>query len=190
MCNCQERPLRGRPHEDLSALHRELTSIQQKASGSSPIDPNKGEPWAKIPRCGPEDVSRAVQAASRAMWKGPWAGTNPSARGKIMRRVGDLVAENATRLAEIEVRDNGKLFAEMLGQVRYHPEWWWYYAGLADKIEGAPDAHRQARHFCVYAARAGRGRGGADGLELPVALCCLEVRAGSCGRLLRCRQAV
>jgi len=116
------------------------------------IDPYKGEPWAKIPRCGPEDVSRAVQAASRAMWKGPWAEMSPSARGKIMRRVGDLVAENATRLAEIEVRDNGKLFAEMLGQVRYHPEWWWYYAGLADKIEGAltpidkPDTFAFTRH--------------------------------------------
>src|SRR3954447_22450576 len=101
------------------------------------IDPYRGEPWAKIPRCGPEDVSRAVQAASRAMWEGPWAKMGASARGKIMRRVGDLVAENAKRLAEVEVKDNGKLLAEMLGQLKYHPEWWWYYAGLADKVEGA-----------------------------------------------------
>ena len=60
-----------------------------------------------------------------------------SARGKVMRKLADLVAANAERLAEIEVRDNGKLLAEMLGQVRYHPEWWRYFGGLADKIEGA-----------------------------------------------------
>src|SRR4051795_13735837 len=77
----------------------------EKGEWFDSIDPYKGEPWAKVPRCGPEDVSRAVQAASRAMWKGPWAEMSPSARGKIMRRVGDVVAENATRLAEIEVRD-------------------------------------------------------------------------------------
>jgi (Z)-2-((N-methylformamido)methylene)-5-hydroxybutyrolactone dehydrogenase len=35
------------------------------------------------------------------------------------------------------VRDNGKLIAEMLGQLHYIPEWYYYYAGLADKIEGA-----------------------------------------------------
>ena len=51
--------------------------------------------------------------------------------------LGDLVADNAERLAEIEVRDNGKLMSEMLGQMRYHPEWWYYFAGLADKVEGA-----------------------------------------------------
>src|ERR1700733_14211862 len=60
-----------------------------------------------------------------------------STRGKLMRKLGDLVAANAERLAEIEVRDNGKLLAEMLGQLRYHPEWWRYFGGLADKVEGS-----------------------------------------------------
>jgi len=53
-----------------------------------------------------------------------------------VQQIGDLVAANAERLAEIEVRDNGKLMAEMLGQLRYHPEWWWYFGGLVDKLEG------------------------------------------------------
>ena len=34
------------------------------------------------------------------------------------------------------MRDNGKLLAEMAGQVRYIPEWFHYFGGLADKIEG------------------------------------------------------
>src|SRR5688572_11487532 len=101
------------------------------------IDPYKGEPWARIPRGQAEDVELAVRAASRALREGPWAQMTSSARGKLMRRLGDLVLENAERLAEVEVHDNGKLYAEMLGQLRYHPEWWWYYGGLADKLEGA-----------------------------------------------------
>lgn len=100
------------------------------------VDPYRGEVWAKIPRATHKDVDRAVTAASRAMWEGPWSTMMASARGKAMRRLGDLVAANAERLAEIEVRDNGKLYTEMLGQVRYHAEWWWYFGGLVDKLEG------------------------------------------------------
>ena len=76
----------------------------------------------------------------------------PSARGKLMLKLADLVAANADRLAEIEVRDNGKLLAEMRGQLVYHPEWWRYFGGLADKIEGAvvpidkPDTFAFTRH--------------------------------------------
>ncbi|MEE8536332.1 MAG: aldehyde dehydrogenase family protein, partial [Kiloniellales bacterium] len=103
-------------------------------------DPYRGEVWARIPRGSAEDIDRAVTAAKRAMTTGPWATMTPSARAKCMRKLGDLVAENAERLAGIEVRDNGKLMSEMLGQLRYHPEWWYYFAGLADKVEGAVPA--------------------------------------------------
>ena len=101
------------------------------------VNPYTGEVWAHIPRGGKEDVDRAVDAASRALNVGPWATMSASARGKLMRRLGDLVAEHADHLAETEVRDNGKLLAEMAGQVRYHPEWWYYFGGLADKVEGS-----------------------------------------------------
>ena len=100
-------------------------------------DPYRGEVWARIPRGSAEDVDRAVAAAKRAMTTGPWANMTPSARARCLRKLGDLVALSAERLAEIEVRDNGKLISEMLGQLRYHPEWWYYFAGLADKVEGA-----------------------------------------------------
>jgi (Z)-2-((N-methylformamido)methylene)-5-hydroxybutyrolactone dehydrogenase len=115
-------------------------------------DPYRGETWARIPRARAADVDRAVSAAHEAMWNGPWSTMSPTARGKVMRRLGDLVADNAERLAAVEVRDNGKLLAEMLGQVQYHPEWWWYYGGLADKIQGAlvpidkPDTFAFTRH--------------------------------------------
>ncbi len=100
------------------------------------LDPYLGKPWAKIPQGCADDVNLAVAAASRAMREGPWSKMKATERGKLMLKLADLVTQNAQRLAEIEVRDNGKLMAEMRTQVNYHPEWWRYYGGLADKIEG------------------------------------------------------
>jgi acyl-CoA reductase-like NAD-dependent aldehyde dehydrogenase len=116
------------------------------------FNPYTGDVWARIAQGGAQDVDRAVSAASRVMRQGPWATMTPTERGKLMLRLADLVAENAGRLAEIEVHDNGKLLAEMLGQLKYHPEWWRYFGGLADKIEGAvvpidkPDMFAFTRH--------------------------------------------
>lgn len=101
------------------------------------MDPYRGVAWAQIPRGTDKDASTAIAAAKRAMTGGPWAKMSASERGRIMRRVGDLVASNAQRLAEIEVRDNGKLLSEMRGQMAYIADCWHYYAGLCDKIEGS-----------------------------------------------------
>ncbi len=101
------------------------------------VDPYTGQAWARIPQGCAKDVDRAVTAANRAMREGPWAKMTATERGKLMVRLADLVTKNAERLAEIEVRDNGKLMAEMRGQVNYHPEWWRYFGGLVDKIEGS-----------------------------------------------------
>jgi (Z)-2-((N-methylformamido)methylene)-5-hydroxybutyrolactone dehydrogenase len=100
-------------------------------------NPFTGTPWAQVARGGADDVADAVDAAQRALDSGPWPELTASARGALLRRLGDTIAANARRLAEIEVRDNGKLFTEMYGQLRYLPEWFYYYGGLADKVEGS-----------------------------------------------------
>ncbi len=101
------------------------------------INPYTAKPWATVARCGKEDVNRAVAAARAAFDHGPWRTMTATQRGAIMRKFGDLIAENADHLAAIETRDNGKLFAEMRTQLRYIPQWFYYFGGLADKIEGA-----------------------------------------------------
>ncbi|WP_419668621.1 aldehyde dehydrogenase [Streptomyces sp. 2-1] len=100
-------------------------------------NPYLGTPWAEIAKGTAEDVDDAVRAAHRALHTGSWAELTASARGSLLRRLGDTIAANARRLAETEVRDNGKLFTEMHGQLNYVPQWFHYYGGLADKIEGA-----------------------------------------------------
>jgi len=90
----------------------------------------------RVPGASAEDVDQAVEAAHRAFTSGPWAEMTPTRRGRLLYRLGDLVAEHAETLGELEVRDNGKLLAEVLGQMRYLPEWFYFYGGLV----GGPSA--------------------------------------------------
>src|SRR5580765_3643812 len=100
-------------------------------------DPFSGDQWALIPRCTAADVNRAVDAADKAFTTGPWPAMTPTARGALLWRLADLILENAQTLADVEVHDNGKLLAEMSVQMRYMAQWYRYFGGLADKIEGA-----------------------------------------------------
>ena len=92
-----------------------------------------------------------MQAAHRAFTSGDWPKMHASQRGLLLRKLGDLIARDAEELAAIEVQDNGKLISEMAGQLRYTPQWYYYYGGMADKIEGAviptdKDAFNYTRH--------------------------------------------
>jgi aldehyde dehydrogenase (NAD+) len=101
------------------------------------INPASGEVWATAAIAGEAEVNRAVAAADRALKSGPWAEMNATQRGKMLRRLGDLVAENAHLLGEIETIDSGKLASETRAQSAYVAEYYYYYAGLADKVQGA-----------------------------------------------------
>ena len=100
------------------------------------VNPYTGEAWAQIAEGDGSDVDRAVAAADAA-FQGEWSQLTATARGKLLYRLADLIEAEAGHLAEIEVRDNGKLLAEMGGQTRYIAEWYRYYGGLADKLQGA-----------------------------------------------------
>jgi acyl-CoA reductase-like NAD-dependent aldehyde dehydrogenase len=118
----------------------------QMVIGGKPVDalsgrtfesqnPYTGHPWAQVPDGGPADIDAAV-AAARAALDGEWGALTGFARAALLRRLGDLVAQNAERLARLEVNDSGKLYREMIGQLNALGGWYHYYAGLADKIEG------------------------------------------------------
>ncbi len=115
------------------------------------VNPYTGKVWATIARGTAADVDMAVAAAKAAL-AGEWSSMTASHRGRLLVRVADIIEEHAQRLAEIEVRDNGKLLAEMAGQTRYLAEWYRYYGGLADKIEGAviPTDKRNILNYTRY----------------------------------------
>ncbi len=114
--------------------------------------PYTGEVWCAIPQGTATDVDRAVVAADRAFNSSEWSGISATERGALLRRLGDLLADKAEHLAAVEVRDNGKLLAETGVQMKYIPQWYYYFGGLADKIEGSvipidrPDCFNFTRH--------------------------------------------
>ncbi|WP_135506180.1 aldehyde dehydrogenase [Roseovarius aestuariivivens] len=99
-------------------------------------NPATGEIWAEVPEATAEDVDRAVRAAHRTCYEGPWAAMTPSQRGQCLRRLGDLLSERSEHLGEIETRDSGKMFKETRWQAKYIAEFFHFYAGAADKIAG------------------------------------------------------
>jgi len=101
------------------------------------FDPFMGRPWAAVPRCGAIEVDAAVAAAKAAFRAPVWRGITATQRGKLLVRFAEILEREAEALARIESRDNGKLIAEISAQLRYLPEWYRYFGGLCDKIEGA-----------------------------------------------------
>lgn len=102
------------------------------------LDPASGAAWAEMPESREADVGRAVEAADRALYEDAgWSKLTATQRGKLLYRLADLVTENAKTLAELETRDTGKIIRETSAQIAYVADYYRYYAGLADKIEGA-----------------------------------------------------
>jgi aldehyde dehydrogenase (NAD+) len=93
------------------------------------------EPLGVVAAITPWNFPLAMLA--RKAFRAPtWGGITATARGAMLRRLADLIAAEADRLAEVETRDNGKLITEMRTQLRYIPQWFHYFGGLADKVEG------------------------------------------------------
>lgn len=111
--------------------------FEDGAGAFESLDPATGAAWAMMPSADAADVDRAVRAAHRAFHAPEWAGLTATARGKLLLRLADLVQEAAPRLAQLETRDTGKIIRETSAQIAYVAEYYRYYAGLADKIEGA-----------------------------------------------------
>lgn len=110
-------------------------------------NPYLGTPWALIPRGTAEDAAQAAEAAHAALKTGPWRDMTATQRGALLRRLAELVDRDRDLLAELESTDNGKLLAEMSAHIRTIPDCLHYFAGLADKVEGAVIPVDPARHL-------------------------------------------
>lgn len=110
-------------------------------------NPATGADWATFACAAPSDVDRAIAAGRRVLNDPAWRDMTQTQRGKLLYRLAELIEENAQRIGEIETTDSGKLLAETATQSAYVGDYYRYYAGLADKIEGAvlpidkPDMH-------------------------------------------------
>jgi phenylacetaldehyde dehydrogenase len=83
------------------------------------------------------DVDEAVRAARAAFDSGPWSRMTPSARGKLLWKIGDLIEQHNDELAQLETIDNGKpLAVARVADVPLAADMFRYMAGWATKIEG------------------------------------------------------
>ena len=101
------------------------------------IDPSTGKTWALMPKAGAADTDRAVRSAYAAFTAGPWPAMTATARGKLLYKLAELVARDAKIIGELETRDTGKVIRETKAVTGYVAEFYRYFAGLADKIEGS-----------------------------------------------------
>ncbi len=110
-------------------------------------NPATGDDWATFACAAPADVDRAIAAARGALNDPTWRDMTQTQRGKLLYRLADLIEEHAQDIGRVETTDSGKLLAETATQSAYVGDYYRYYAGLADKIEGAvlpidkPDMH-------------------------------------------------
>ncbi len=99
------------------------------------LNPENNEVWAVVPEASTKDVDKAVKAAQKA-FDNSWSNLHPRDRAKYLRSLANLLRENAEHLGTIETIDTGKIFRETKTQANYIAEYYDYFAGLADKVEG------------------------------------------------------
>ena len=107
-------------------------------SGSSfkSVDPSTEKEFAEICAAEEFEVNLAVESAHNA-FNEKWSKVLPYQRAKYLRSIGDQLKDKAELLGTIETKDTGKLFKETKFQANYIAEYYYYYAGLVDKIEGS-----------------------------------------------------
>lgn len=115
------------------------------------FNPSTGEVLANVAAGDKADIDRAVAAAKKAFESGPWSKMSARDRGKLMFRLADLIEENMEELAALEVANNGKPIAEVLGaDLPLAVSTYRYFAGWADKVYGdtIPVDDKLGNFFC------------------------------------------
>ena len=108
----------------------------QSGSSFKSVDPSTEKEFAEICAAEEFEVNLAVESAHNAFNEN-WSKVLPYQRAKYLRSIGDQLKDKAELLGTIETKDTGKLFKETKFQANYIAEYYYYYAGLVDKIEGS-----------------------------------------------------
>jgi len=98
------------------------------------LDPATEEPLAELEQAGVEETDAAVARAKASF--PAWRAVAPGDRGRLLRRLADLVEEHAEELARIESRNVGKPIAGARAEVSMVAQVFHFYAGAVDKHYG------------------------------------------------------
>ncbi|MEQ9637183.1 MAG: NAD-dependent succinate-semialdehyde dehydrogenase [Devosia marina] len=112
------------------------------------LNPANGELIAKVPHHGAAEATEAVAAAQAAFH--PWAARTAKDRGATLRKWFELIIANRDDLATILTSEQGKPFAEALGEIDYAASYVEFYAEEAKRIAGELlPAHRADARIMV-----------------------------------------
>ena len=98
------------------------------------INPATGETIAEVPRCGAEDVDRAVEGAAKAL--PAWLDATPKERSELLLKLADVIDDNAEELAQIESRNVGKPLMASRDEMPFAADNLRFFAGAARNLEG------------------------------------------------------
>jgi 1-pyrroline dehydrogenase len=98
------------------------------------INPATGETIASVPRCGAEDVDRAVEAAGRAL--PAWLDATPKERSELLHKLADVLEANAEELAQLESVNVGKPLMASRDEMPFSADNLRFFAGAARQLEG------------------------------------------------------
>ncbi|MES1246537.1 MAG: gamma-aminobutyraldehyde dehydrogenase [Actinomycetota bacterium] len=98
------------------------------------LAPATGEAIASVPRCGAEDVDRAV-AAAKAVWP-EWSEKTPKDRSELLHRMADVLDEHAEELAQLESLNVGKPLMASRDEMPFSADNIRFFAGAARHLEG------------------------------------------------------
>src|SRR5207248_1087883 len=108
-------------------------------------DPVSNQPYATVAAGGPEDIDRAVTAASSAFTGGPWRQLPARRRASILTRIADGIEARAARIAELETFDTGLPVTQARGQAARAAENFRFFADMAVTLH--EDAFRTPGQF-------------------------------------------
>jgi 1-pyrroline dehydrogenase len=98
------------------------------------LNPATGELIAEVPRCGPEDVDRAIEAAKQALPE--WLEKTPKERSELLHKLADVLEENAEELAQLESQNVGKPLMASRDEMPFSADNLRFFAGAARQLEG------------------------------------------------------
>ncbi|MBZ6075757.1 aldehyde dehydrogenase family protein [Microvirga puerhi] len=95
------------------------------------VDPSTGKVWARS-YIDESAVDQAVESASRAYSDARWADLAPAERASLLRKLGELIAQHAEALGELESLANGKSHAATAAEMRGSAQWYHFYASALE----------------------------------------------------------
>ncbi|MET0250075.1 MAG: aldehyde dehydrogenase family protein [Sphingobium sp.] len=112
--------------------------------------PVTGELQAHVPLAGAAEIDRAVEKALAVAEE--WRRWRPEARRDAIRRLAQLVRDNATEFARLAALDGGTPLPAGTHMAVLAADWHDYYAGWCDKIEGSMNSTFDTRGEFSYTA--------------------------------------